>query len=91
MDWTQIMQDLYQRGYSAHRVSVSLRVSHCTADNWLKGGEPGWGKGKALLALHIAVCGESLTSSRVFQAEQRGKVVPACEESPSSSFVYGRL
>jgi hypothetical protein len=69
IDWAQVMIDLYDRGCNAHRVSIILGVSPCTSRNWMKGGEPGYGNGRALLRLHSRMCGSALTIARCEEAE----------------------
>lgn len=70
MDWAQIMVDLYNAGCTTYRVHLCLGVALCTAQNWAKGGEPGYGYGRALLRLHSAYCGAALTTLRCTEAEQ---------------------
>lgn len=69
MDWAQILEDLKNNGCSPHRVHLLLEVADCTVRNWMAGGEPGYGKGRALLRLHSAYCGAGLTMLRVEQGE----------------------
>jgi hypothetical protein len=71
MDWAQIMRDLSDRGTSIYRVSLILCVSDAVARNWSKGGEPGYGYGRALLRLHSMVCGSALTTLRCSEGEGR--------------------
>lgn len=67
--WSQIMEDLDNNGCTAFRVARSLGVADCTARNWAKKGEPGYGYGRALLRLHSAYCGAGLTTLRVHEGE----------------------
>ena len=69
VDWAKILEDLQNNGCSPYRVSNLLMVADCTVRNWLKGGEPGYGKGRALLRLHSAYCGAGLTMLRVEEGE----------------------
>lgn len=69
VDWAQIMVDLHNRGCTAYRVALTLAVAYATAKNWTKGGEPGYGYGRALLRLHSAFCGAGLTAQRLNEAE----------------------
>ena len=71
IDWAQIMADLNERGCRTYRVSMIMAVSDATARNWAKGGEPGYGYGRALLRLHSAWCGAALTTLRCTEAEGR--------------------
>lgn len=70
VDWSQIMVDLHDNGCTAYRVALILCVADCTARNWIKGGEPGYGYGRALIRLHSAYCGAALTTLRLTEAEQ---------------------
>lgn len=70
IDWVQVMVDLHNAGCTAYRVAMSLNVADCTARNWAKGGEPGYGYGRALLRLHSAYCGAGLTTRRLTEGEQ---------------------
>lgn len=70
VDWTQIMVDLHNHGCTAYRVHITLGVADTTVRNWVKGGEPGYGYGRALLRLHARICGAALTTLRVTEAEQ---------------------
>lgn len=70
VDWAQIMVDLHNNGCTAYRVALTLCVADCTARNWVKGGEPGYGYGRALIRLHSAYCGAALTTRRLTEAEQ---------------------
>lgn len=70
VDWAQIMADLHNHGCTAYRVAITLAVADCTARNWMKGGEPGYGYGRALIRLHSAYCGAALTTLRLTEAEQ---------------------
>lgn len=63
------MVDLHNRGCTAYRVALMLAVAETTARNWVKGGEPGYGYGRALLRLHSAFCGAGLTAQRLQEAE----------------------
>jgi hypothetical protein len=74
MDWAQVMVDLHNNGCTAYRVHLTLGVSDTTARNWMKGGEPGYGYGRALLRLHSAYCGAGLTTLRVHEAEERAYI-----------------
>jgi hypothetical protein len=69
VDWTQIIQDLANKGCSSYRIGLTLNVADCTVRNWRKGGEPGYGKGRALLRLHSSYCGAALTTLRVTEGE----------------------
>lgn len=72
VDWAQIMMDLHNHGCSVYRVALTLCVDDCTARNWsrgLKGGEPGYGYGRALIRLHSAYCGAALTTRRLAEAD----------------------
>jgi len=69
VDWAQIMVDLHNAGCTAYRVAITLCVADCTARNWLKGGEPGYGYGRALIRLHSAYCGAGLTTQRLAEAD----------------------
>lgn len=69
VSWVQIMADLSANGCSIYRVGLTLGVADCTARNWAKGGEPGYGYGRALLRLHSAYCGAGLTTLRLAEAE----------------------
>lgn len=70
IDWAQIMVDLHNSGCTAYRVHLTIGVALCTSQNWAKGGEPGYGYGRALLRLHSAYCGAALTTRRCTEAEQ---------------------
>lgn len=70
MDWAQIMVDLHNNGCTVYRAAQLLGVADCTARNWSKGGEPGYGYGRALLRLHSAYCGAGLTTLRCQEAEK---------------------
>lgn len=65
INWAQIMVDLHNAGCTANRVACHLKVAHCTTYNWVKGGEPKYGSGRALLRLHAHYCGSALTISRL--------------------------
>jgi hypothetical protein len=91
VDWVQVMVDLHNAGCSAYKVAIHLDVAENTARHWAKGGEPGYGRARALLLLHTRYLGASTTILRITEGEQRAYKDSACEESPSSSFVYGRL
>lgn len=69
IDWAQVMVDLYNAGCKTTRVARLIGSSFCAADNWAKGGEPGYGYGRALLRLHASVCGAALTTRRCNEAE----------------------
>lgn len=69
INWAQIMVDLYERGCGANRAASIVGVSEHTARNWMKGGEPGYGNGRALLRLHSRICGSGLTFKRCAEAE----------------------
>jgi hypothetical protein len=69
VDWAQIMVDLYNAGCPVNRVSTILGVSYCAANNWTKGGEPGYGYGRALLRLHARICGAGLTTRREHEGD----------------------
>jgi hypothetical protein len=73
MDWAQIMVDLYNAGCKTTRVARILDVWPSTAQHWTKGGEPGYGYGRALLRLHSAACGAALTTQRCAEAEETTK------------------
>ena len=77
MDWTQIMVDLHNAGCTAYRVHLVLGVAGTTVRNWVKGGEPGYGYGRALLRLHARVCGAGLTTKRMAEADSAKDVVGA--------------
>lgn len=66
LDWAQIMVDLHNAGCSANRVASHLGAAQCTAYNWVKGGEPKYGYGRALLRLHAQYCGASITILRQY-------------------------
>lgn len=70
MDWAQIMVDLYNAGCTTHRVHILIGCAECTAQNWSKGGEPGYGYGRALLRLHSRYCGAAATTRRCMEAEK---------------------
>lgn len=70
IEWAQVMVDLHNNGCTVYRASQLLGVSDCTARNWSKGGEPGYGIGRALLRLHSAYCGAGLTTLRCQEAEK---------------------
>lgn len=70
LDWQRIMRDLSLKGCSGYRVGTILGVADSTVRNWLKGGEPGYGYGCALLALHTEYCGDDLTKRRVTEADE---------------------
>lgn len=66
IDWGQIMVDLYNAKCPANRVATHIGVAGCTANNWLKGGEPKYGAARALLRLHASYCGSALTILRQY-------------------------
>lgn len=68
--WAQVMADLLQHGCTPYRVALTIGVAETTVRNWRKGGEPGYGYGRALLRLHSAYCGAALTTLRLTQAEK---------------------
>jgi hypothetical protein len=70
VDWAQIMMDLHNAGCKVYRVSQELGCSECAARNWSKGGEPGYGYGRALIRLHSRWCGAATTTLRLTEAEQ---------------------
>jgi hypothetical protein len=70
VDWCQVMVDLHNNGCTVYRVHLCLGVALSTAQNWEKGGEPGYGLGRALLRLHSAYCGAGLTTLRCNEAEK---------------------
>lgn len=69
VDWSQIMVDLHNHGCSAYRVSLIIGVAQTTVYNWLKGGQPRYAYGRALLRLHSARCGVALTARRLYEAD----------------------
>lgn len=71
MDWAQIMMDLHNAGCTSYRVHRILGAAECTTQNWAKGGEPGYGYGRALLRLHSRYCGAAATTARCMEAEKR--------------------
>lgn len=70
--WAQVMRDLDANGCTTYRVAMTLAVSDATARNWAKGGEPGYGYGRALLRLHSAYCGAALTTLRCSEGDGAG-------------------
>jgi hypothetical protein len=58
IDWSKLMLELRAKGFSPNRVATTLGVSHVATLNWLKGGEPKYGNGSALLELHRRECGQ---------------------------------
>lgn len=56
-DWPKIMRELRARGLTPYKVATVLGCSHCTAQNWEKGGEPGHAFGEALILLYEATFG----------------------------------
>jgi hypothetical protein len=70
VNWSQIMVDLHNAGCTAYRVHLTLGCSICAALNWGKGGEPGYGYGRALIRLHSRWCGAATTTARLEEAEQ---------------------
>ena len=56
IDFVAVMNDLHNAGYTVYRVSQTLNVAYCTADNWATGGEPRYNRGVLLLQLHAQVC-----------------------------------
>ena len=69
LNWSQVMVDLNDAGWTVNRVSTAIGVSYCAAYNWMKGGEPGYGYGRALLRLHAQVCGAALTTRRQHEGD----------------------
>ena len=69
VDWSRIMADLLEHHCSGYRVRITLGVADCTVRNWIKGGEPHYGYGRALLRLHSRYCGAALTIRRVEESE----------------------
>ena len=69
IDWARIVADLLEHHCSGYRVRITLGVADCTVRNWMKGGEPGYGYGRALLRLHSRICGAALTTRRVEEGE----------------------
>jgi predicted transcriptional regulator len=66
--WSEIVQDIRDRGYSIYRIARLLGVAECTVRNWLlKDGEPGFGIGAALIRLH----GDVTTATPIL--EEAGK------------------
>lgn len=73
IDWAQVMRDLKERGCSTLRAAKSIKASQCAAQNWAKGGEPGYAYGRALLLLHSRYCGAGLTIARCYIVESEKK------------------
>ena len=71
VDWSQIMVDLHNAGCTSYRVARTLGIAYCTAQNWTKGGEPGYGYGRAVLRLHSRWCGAGHTTYRLLQGEKQ--------------------
>lgn len=76
IDWTQIIVDLYNTGCGVNRIARHLDVAVTTARNWEKGGEPGYGYGRALLRLHSFYCGAALTTKRQAEGERQTSAIP---------------
>ena len=70
IDWRQVLEDLRLNGCTPYRVHLTLGADISTVQNWLKGGEPGYGYGRALLRLHAMYCGAALTTKRQTEAEK---------------------
>ena len=52
VQWSLVVQDIIDKGFTVYRISKLLGVAECTVRNWREGGEPKFGLGAALLKLH---------------------------------------
>jgi predicted transcriptional regulator len=68
VEWSSVVKDLNDRGYSIYRIAKLLKASQCAVKNWSKGGEPGFGLGAALIKLHSDATMDNATSSKEDEA-----------------------
>lgn len=57
IDWSRLMRELRQFGWTPYKVATTMCADPPTAYAWEQGAEPRHSYGAALLALHAAVCG----------------------------------
>ena len=69
VDWQQILNDMKQAGMAYSAQATALGKEWSTFQRWMEGSELKYGDGTALLRLHMAVCGESLTIQRLNEVE----------------------
>lgn len=62
IDWAKVMRELRAEGMTPYKIAMVIGCSRCAAENWEEGGEPGYGYGAALLALHVAIVVQKRTN-----------------------------
>jgi len=72
IDWARIMTDLRVRGITPYQVAQYIGSSVCAAQNWERGGEPGYAYGVAVLELHAVSVSVTTTIYRESIGEVAG-------------------
>lgn len=70
VDWPRVLLDLHTAGTQNYHVAIMFHVKPSVVQGWKNShSDIGYGYGRALLALHMQVCGQELTVQRIDEAK----------------------
>ena len=64
LNWAGILEDIRASGCSIYKAAKTLGRPETTVWSWMRGVEPSYSNGAALLKLHAECCGEESTKNR---------------------------
>ena len=64
LNWAGIIEDIRNSGCSVYKAAKRLGRPETTVWSWMRGTEPSYSNGAALLKLHAECCGDDSTKKR---------------------------
>lgn len=68
VDFGELMRDMHEKGVPYTHQALSIGKEWSTLQMWMKGAQPRFSSGLALLALHSRICGQQMTLKRLREA-----------------------